>query len=270
IKNSRGWIPPSGDDNLPFVFSHCKRGRRVEIIGFPSVSLPLEMRQVERERGHRGKALKAHLCTSKVCGDTVTGVECGEEVNNWLSTVFNRPGLKLLHMTQEQSRTPRNAIDEISLANFSQFLLVSMGSLRHLAEELLDRNVDFIQSYSSHEDSQIQESSQSKLDSPAHNENQDNGRDEESESEIRTGCSRIDQNGDQDRVRLQQKPHIGSSPITTSTIGNAGLTPLPNGKMRKVHQNEKERLEITKVGPIFPRESSPFLILVMFNHFVKE
>jgi hypothetical protein len=32
-----------------------------------------------------------------------------------------------------------NALDEISLANYSQFLLVTTGSLEHLAREMIER-----------------------------------------------------------------------------------------------------------------------------------
>lgn len=37
--------------------------------------------------------------------------------------------------------SPENALDEISLANHSQFLMLSMGSLRRLAHQLMEKGV---------------------------------------------------------------------------------------------------------------------------------
>ena len=52
----------------------------------------------------------------QVCGDIVSGLNCGEEVNSWLSTAFDRPGLKLIRIAPEFQRNPsKNA--EIKLFN---------------------------------------------------------------------------------------------------------------------------------------------------------
>ncbi|CAL8109547.1 unnamed protein product [Orchesella dallaii] len=109
----------------------------LSIDGFPDVSISLEISQLQRAHN----TLKAELCTSKVCGDTVMGLDCGDEVNSWLSDVLGRPGLKLIRMSPDHQRKPKNALDEISLANHSQFLLLSMGSLRRLAHQLIDKGV---------------------------------------------------------------------------------------------------------------------------------
>lgn len=38
----------------------------------------------------------AYVCQSKVCGDHVQGIDCGDEVANWLSEALNIEGLRLL------------------------------------------------------------------------------------------------------------------------------------------------------------------------------
>ena len=50
-----------------------------------------------------------HKCQSKVCGDKIEGIDCGEEVAEWLSDVMNRPGLRLIRQLPEDSRSKKDS-----------------------------------------------------------------------------------------------------------------------------------------------------------------
>lgn len=44
------------------------------------------------------------LCQSKVCGDRVEGIDCGDEVANWLSDALCTNGLRLIRQSQSDKR----------------------------------------------------------------------------------------------------------------------------------------------------------------------
>jgi molybdenum cofactor sulfurtransferase len=48
-------------------------------------------------------------CQSKVCGDKIEGIDCGEEVAAWLSEVLERPGLRLIRQLPEDSRSKKES-----------------------------------------------------------------------------------------------------------------------------------------------------------------
>ncbi|XP_067687308.1 molybdenum cofactor sulfurase-like [Haliotis asinina] len=87
------------------------------------------------------------LCTNKVCGDRVNTVDCGDRVADWLSEALGRPGTRLLRLKQEDTRTGRRKdaatqatsdTTRLSLANESQFLLVSRESVKSLQKKMAD------------------------------------------------------------------------------------------------------------------------------------
>lgn len=47
----------------------------------------------------------ATLCQSKVCGDRIQGIDCGNEVAEWLSDVLCEPDLRLIRQSETDSRT---------------------------------------------------------------------------------------------------------------------------------------------------------------------
>lgn len=44
------------------------------------------------------------LCQSKVCGDRVLAIDCGEEVASWLADVLGRPGVRLVKQSSDDGR----------------------------------------------------------------------------------------------------------------------------------------------------------------------
>lgn len=88
--------------------------------------------------------MKIFPCHSKVCGDPIIGWDCGEEVANWLSTVLNQTGLRLLKQSSgdANSRTKniKGELVKLSLANQAQFLLINKSSIECLKNYLSDDN----------------------------------------------------------------------------------------------------------------------------------
>ncbi|RZF34799.1 hypothetical protein LSTR_LSTR007851 [Laodelphax striatellus] len=83
------------------------------------------------------------LCQSKVCGDCIAGIDCGNEASSWLSSVLNRPGIRLLQQSPKDSRTVKGARNGdssekalLSLSNQSQYLLVNKASIDWLSNLL--------------------------------------------------------------------------------------------------------------------------------------
>ncbi|CAH1774686.1 unnamed protein product, partial [Owenia fusiformis] len=89
---------------------------------------------------HGNTTTDASLCHSKVCGDRVSGVDCGDEVASWLSRVLNQDGCRLIRQSQSESRVcklrPDDSGSKMSLANESQYLLINLSSCRELQNEV--------------------------------------------------------------------------------------------------------------------------------------
>lgn len=69
-------------------------------ISFPymnSVKVPL----ISAEGDER---ISSTLCQSKVCGDRIEGIDCGDEVANWLSDALCTNGLRLIRQSQLDKR----------------------------------------------------------------------------------------------------------------------------------------------------------------------
>ncbi|XP_071100767.1 molybdenum cofactor sulfurase-like [Haliotis cracherodii] len=92
---------------------------------------------------------EGRLCTNKVCGDRVNTVDCGDKVADWLSEALGRPGTRLLRLKQEDARTGRlkdaatqatSDTARLSLANESQFLLISRESVKSLQKKMAEQD----------------------------------------------------------------------------------------------------------------------------------
>lgn len=69
-------------------------------LAFPymhSVKVPL----ISAEGDER---ISSTLCQSKVCGDRIEGIDCGDEVANWLSDALCTNGLRLIRQSQLDKR----------------------------------------------------------------------------------------------------------------------------------------------------------------------
>ncbi|XP_045209996.2 molybdenum cofactor sulfurase-like [Mercenaria mercenaria] len=92
--------------------------------------------------------METNLCNSKVCGDRVQSLDCGSVVADWLSEALCRPGCRLIRQATDDKRASKlkNNGDltvedksRLSLANESQYLLISRDSVAALHQKILDR-----------------------------------------------------------------------------------------------------------------------------------
>ena len=79
-------------------------------------------------------------CVGKVCGDVVEGLDCGQDVSNWLESVTGLSNLTLVQLTKrEQRKSVKNykqTQDLKSFANEAQFLILNLNSVRELDKML--------------------------------------------------------------------------------------------------------------------------------------
>lgn len=50
------------------------------------------------------KETSSSMCQSKVCGDRIKGIDCGDQVAAWLSANLGRHGLRLVRQLNEDGR----------------------------------------------------------------------------------------------------------------------------------------------------------------------
>uniref|UniRef100_A0A336M3F5 Molybdenum cofactor sulfurase n=1 Tax=Culicoides sonorensis TaxID=179676 RepID=A0A336M3F5_CULSO len=98
--------------------------------------------------------LNTSLCQSKVCNDNIQGVDCGDEIGEWLSDALNTDGLRLIRQHSSSKRflkQPKSSSDtinnikkEVALANKSQLLVLNSTSIKWLAHQVNDwHEIDF-------------------------------------------------------------------------------------------------------------------------------
>lgn len=82
------------------------------------------------------------LCQSKVCGDRVDGIDCGDGVAEWLSNILGTNGLRLIRQNENDKRAAKTKSETkkhaISLSNQAQFLLINTTSVDWLAKRVDD------------------------------------------------------------------------------------------------------------------------------------
>ncbi|KAK7583838.1 hypothetical protein V9T40_004801 [Parthenolecanium corni] len=71
------------------------------------------------------------ICWSKVCGDRVSIIDWGDDVAEWLQTVLQMPGVRLVKVMK---RTSSGTGATLSLTNQAQYLLITETSLQWLWE----------------------------------------------------------------------------------------------------------------------------------------
>lgn len=79
------------------------------------------------------------FCQSKVCGDRIDGIDCGDEVANWLDDVLCTSGLRLIQQNLHDKRMAKNDVptqQAISLSNQAQFLLINVTSVDWLTKKV--------------------------------------------------------------------------------------------------------------------------------------
>ncbi|XP_052901146.1 molybdenum cofactor sulfurase [Anopheles moucheti] len=78
------------------------------------------------------------LCQTKVCRDSVQGVDCGDGCADWVSRALGVSGLRLLRQSAQDARLQRRTARELSLNNQAQLLLVNRTSVRWLRDKVDD------------------------------------------------------------------------------------------------------------------------------------
>lgn len=78
------------------------------------------------------------FCQSKVCGDRIDGIDCGDTMAEWISNVLCTPGLRLIRQNQNDKRSTKNENQAISLSNQAQFLLINTTSVDWLTKKVND------------------------------------------------------------------------------------------------------------------------------------
>lgn len=97
---------------------------RLEFPDMPVIEIPLET--------HNGESREAKVCETKVCGDRIKGIDCGNDVAKWLSDALFIDDLRLI----KQSETVTRRSGSIALSNQSQFLLISEPSVEWLTKQV--------------------------------------------------------------------------------------------------------------------------------------
>ncbi|XP_043993005.1 molybdenum cofactor sulfurase [Gambusia affinis] len=106
--------------------------------GMETVSVPLE----DDVRRHADSC----VCRSKVCGDRVETMDCGDEAASWLSDFLGQP-CRLIRQrpdyTREMKRKPAEAADSplLSLVNEAQYLMINRASVA-LIQDLMSSRQD--------------------------------------------------------------------------------------------------------------------------------
>ncbi|XP_050081080.1 molybdenum cofactor sulfurase [Anopheles maculipalpis] len=78
------------------------------------------------------------LCQTKVCRDSVQGVDYGERCAEWVSQALGVSGLRLLRQSSQETRRERRTARELSLNNQAQLLLINRTSVRWLRDKVDD------------------------------------------------------------------------------------------------------------------------------------
>ncbi|KAG8235535.1 hypothetical protein J437_LFUL013497 [Ladona fulva] len=107
--------------------------------GMPEIIIPLNV-----DDGNINTETDSHQ--SKVCGDKVRVIDCGDLIANWLTAAFHDTNLGKLRLYcqsfnddrkfRPRSKNKEKRGKEISLSNQAQFLLINSASIRWLSEQV--------------------------------------------------------------------------------------------------------------------------------------
>ncbi|XP_030627601.1 molybdenum cofactor sulfurase [Chanos chanos] len=104
--------------------------------GMDTISIPLEMGEE--------KTVSTMACQSKVCGDRVQTVNCGEKISAWLSEFLGKP-CRLIRQNPDFTRDMKmgsgqgNSPSALSLANEAQYLMINKTSVSLLQDQISKR-----------------------------------------------------------------------------------------------------------------------------------
>ncbi|XP_060680813.1 molybdenum cofactor sulfurase isoform X1 [Hemiscyllium ocellatum] len=108
-------------------------------------------------KGEDRKEVSLQFCQTRVCGDRVKGLDCGENVAKWISTFLGRQSFLIRQsssfhraLKKQHTQVQDQALNEspcLSLVNEAQYLLINMASIRHIKEQLLRRDGTSVSNY---------------------------------------------------------------------------------------------------------------------------
>ncbi|KAM6998058.1 molybdenum cofactor sulfurase isoform 2-T2 [Tautogolabrus adspersus] len=147
----RGWMVVNGNG----VCLSQKREQRLCLI-HPQVQLPsnklllqasgMDTISVPLEKNTQMRT-SYQVCQSKVCGDRVETVDCGDEAASWLSDFLGQP-CRLIRLspdfTREMKKRPSGAATStsLSLVNEAQYLMINRASVELIQKLMSCREVD--------------------------------------------------------------------------------------------------------------------------------
>lgn len=129
-------VTQKSDTKLCLIQPVIDETRNVLQLNFPYVepiSIPLQVDMDDNKT-------VSSFCQSKVCGDRIDGIDCGDRVAEWVSDVLCTPGLRLIRQNQNDKRSTKtkNENQAISLSNQAQFLLINTTSVDWLTKKVND------------------------------------------------------------------------------------------------------------------------------------
>lgn len=116
------------------IINEAENTLTLNFLDAESVRIPLR-------RDPNDNKTKSLFCQSKVCGDRIDGIDCGDEVADWLCDVLCTSGLRLIQQNLNDKRTAKmnSTIEQtISLSNQAQFLLINIASVSWLTDKIND------------------------------------------------------------------------------------------------------------------------------------
>lgn len=82
------------------------------------------------------------LCHTKVCNDIVNGVDCGDEVADWVSEALEESYLRVIRQSVSDTRMQKKKKEGdkkfLSLSNQAQFLLINRTTVKWLRDQIKD------------------------------------------------------------------------------------------------------------------------------------
>ncbi|KAK2584974.1 hypothetical protein KPH14_008505 [Odynerus spinipes] len=101
--------------------------------GMPSIQVPLKCTSSNYTNGE--------ICQSRVCGQKVEGIDCGNDVSEWLSLAIGRPNLKLIQQSNREVKDKQKRglyNPELSFSSQAQYLVLNEESISWLCSRIND------------------------------------------------------------------------------------------------------------------------------------
>lgn len=135
VRSSGVAMTQKSDTKLCLIQPTINEADNMLLLSFPyatTIQIPLR-------RDVNDNKVVSSFCQSKVCGDRIDGIDCGDTVAEWLDDVLCTSGLRLIQQNVNDKRMAKNDIpteQAISLSNQAQFLLINVASVDWLTKKV--------------------------------------------------------------------------------------------------------------------------------------